>query len=496
VILNSRRPLTPCGCQLYVWGQLEHMPFMWLFYGACWSVAVWCSILGMRAFQLIAYRRHQTGCPSFPGRTYFPATNTERKADTCQCLISADGYLKDEPKRITNLALGTSDWSEAIKVADRLVKEGRLPERKGTQPKTRPEGEITVKYAVDEYLKYCRRPHTTVGETTLGLYESFLRDRLLPWCKEQDVVSLKELEDLHSLRQFAATWKKLKNGVSGRLGINTYGKLVQEFSVFMNWCLENRWVAINLVPKLNNKRTAAATDDDADESGPRTGLEIAEYDRVLSALDNYPDNVETKRLRAFIELLRWTGMRLSDGIKFCRSELERNSTDTGWNANFIQWKLRKHRERARCISPVPDQLAAMLLDLPYTCEGQNKSPFVWNKTFDKNRTEQFWFDRPNLNSPKMHWYNAVISLFAKAQEEIPFKHHTTAHNLRHTFAIQKLNNGADINDVSSWVGHFDVATTIKHYSRPTDETRANRERNSMLAVLRERAKMEEFRMAS
>jgi integrase len=55
-------------------------------------------------------------------------------------------------------------------------------------------------------------------------------------------------------------------------------------------------------------------------------------------------------------------------------------------------------------------------------------------------------------------------LAARAQREQPFKHPFSPHCLRHTFAIQHLNQGTDIKLVSKWLGHKNVAITIAHYS--------------------------------
>ena len=106
--------------------------------------------LGMRTPALTVYRRHTKAC-SFTEPTYHPATPRDRKADTCECPIVASGYLKNEANRIRHLSLGTNDWTNALALKSELEKAGSVSAlAKLERPVA---GAISVKYAVDEYLK-------------------------------------------------------------------------------------------------------------------------------------------------------------------------------------------------------------------------------------------------------------------------------------------------------------------------------------------------------
>jgi site-specific recombinase XerD len=423
---------------------------------------------------LTLYRRHIKSCGKTKP-TYFPATPKDRKADDCQCPIVCAGYLehvvdhKGRPSRILHCTLQTSDWIVANERSAEMIASGRkIPEASGD---IRPDANsITVKFAVDEYLKECKADNSKTGSETTRGYEQFLVDRLQAWCDENKIVSLKRLEDLPTLKLFKQTWKnlKVKDGEDDSLKPKTHKQLIQRLRTFLNYCVDQNWMVKNMAKAKSFSGVAAAGVEDDGDDDAKVGLELYEYQAVLNALDTYSDKVETKRLRAFVELGRWCGLRMSDLTKFNRSELVRNSTDTGWNASFIQWKIRKYKNRARCIVPVPDHVAAMLLELPYTSEDGNK---------------KFWFKVPGVTNLHMHWYYKIMSLFSLAQKMTkPFMHRYTPHSLRHCFAIQNLNAGMDIRMVSKFLGHMNLATTIANYSHDTAQSKLDREEAGRIAV--------------
>jgi site-specific recombinase XerD len=428
--------------------------------------------------RLTLYRRHTRECPN-QKPTYCtcyacvpsPQALRDNPPDNCDCPISCSGYLEHEPERIRHLSLsphGDTKWDTAHEYARTLV-------ATGTRSVQRKPGATTVKHGVDEYLRHCARDSSPVGRGTLAEYEVFFTERLVPWCSANHKILLTDLEDTATLRNFSMS---LKNSFNGKaLGHGTRKKFITRLRTFFAFCIESEWIRRNTAKQLG-KGVAAATEEDDDGDGAKVGLELFEYERVLAALATYPDNVDTKRLRAIVELMRWCGLRISDAEKFSRSELVRNSTDTGWNASFIQWKLRKYRERARCIVAVPDHVAEMLLALPFmTEEGARK----------------FWFRPEGIRNPIHYWSERMAKLFADAQAVKAFTHHTTPHTLRHTFAIQSLDIGVDIRGVSKMLGHFSLATTINHYAHDTASSKRDREETSREAFLKMRAKIDAIR---
>jgi integrase len=133
---------------------------------------------------------------------------------------------------------------------------------------------------------------------------------------------------------------------------------------------------------------------------------------------------------------RWCGLRVSDAAKLNITEVVPNRSGDGWNLSFIQKKTRD-----RCVVPLPLHVKAQLDALPGRIQG-GKKYFVTCQGALRIR---------------------VVALSERAQAEIPFANHFSPHCLRHTFAIQHFNEGTPVQLVSKWLGHKNVAVTIKHY---------------------------------
>jgi site-specific recombinase XerD len=169
------------------------------------------------------------------------------------------------------------------------------------------------------------------------------------------------------------------------------------------------------------------------------GLELNEYANILKYMEAAGTDLRT---RVLIELMFQTGMRISDATKFCQSELVRNQRNTGWNADF-----RAQKNGKDCSVPLTDDLVGMLKSLPFL-------------------HDRFWFHTRDttLRYRAQHLGGEIAKIFKAVQKEFgAFAHHASAHTMRHTFAVQNLNNGADPKMVADWMGD-DLATILKHYS--------------------------------
>src|SRR5947208_13832951 len=143
--------------------------------------------------------------------------------------------------------------------------------------------------------------------------------------------------------------------------------------------------------------------------------------------------------------MRWTGMRISDAHKFNDSEIVRDETGAGWNADFVQKKTKR-----RCVSPLPEHVFGMLRALPGQMKAGKKYFFTCTYTALRMR---------------------VDTLAERAQIDKPFTHAFSPHCLRHTFAIQHINVGTDVKLISKWLGHESVAVTLEHYGNWIHETK-------------------------
>ena len=410
----------------------------------------------MRTLGLTLYRRHIKGCLlTIP--TYHPATVKEARADTCQCPIVLSGYLKHEAGRIRHLSTGTAEWAEAFAIKAELEKTGRLPD----QMPGKAFDAVTVQEAVDAFLKTKSEGTGKVAPATLELYEVFTLRRLIPWCKEQNVQSVGEFDTLTIVERFDQSWCNIKSPEKALAG-ESRKTTMTVFRVFLNYCIDRGWLKTNVAKKI---RTTRAQQRHAVKP-KRYGLELNEYQRVLRYLDEFPD----ARLQAMIELMRWSGMRVSDAATFCESELVQ--TRSGWTADFIAQK-----NGNACTVPIPDHVAAALKALPFL---SGKS---WFET-----GEATWRFRAQHPGAK------IAKCFREAQKKYgAFAHPASAHSLRHTFAIQHLNNDVPASIVAAWMGD-NVATVLKHYAHAIASTRELAEDTGRASVERMRVKIEALRV--
>jgi hypothetical protein len=73
--------------------------------------------------------------------------------------------------------------------------------------------------------------------------------------------------------------------------------------------------------------------------------------------------------------MRWTGMRISDAHKFNDSEIVRDETGAGWNADFGQKKTKRRR-----VSPLPEHVFGMVRALPGQMKAGKRYFFTFTYT--------------------------------------------------------------------------------------------------------------------
>src|ERR1039457_5639503 len=134
------------------------------------------------------------------------------------------------------------------------------------------------------------------------------------------------------------------------LAMTTRKTELERFRTFLRECVENEWMAKSGAEKIKFKNQKTAKGEE------RYGLELEEYEQMMAAPDSADLTAQqNQETRAAAELMRWTGMRISDAHKFTDSEIVRNETNNGWNADFIQKKTQR-----RCVTPLPEHVVEML----------------------------------------------------------------------------------------------------------------------------------------
>ncbi len=214
---------------------------------------------------------------------------------------------------------------------------------------------------------------------------------------------------------------------------------------FFSFCESQGWIKDSPARKLKpltvskGNRTAIFTDE--------------QYQAILDAVYLYdPENVPDatrrawqQRLTIFSELLRWSGMALSDAVQYRPDLVDHDGV------------LRYRRQKTGVLAtvPLPEHVVTLLRDIPLERDSVGGGMPFRTKDCD-------------LASDVRKMAHRLESLFELAgitdvrteQGRVRRPH---AHMLRDTFAVSALRSGARLHTVAKMLGHSQTAITEKAY---------------------------------
>lgn len=228
---------------------------------------------------LSLYRRHQPPCP-----------RRSRRFRSCRCPIWVQGSLRGEYVR---RSLDLRSWEAASDLV-------RAWEASGEIGVVRPEFP-RVAEAVEKFIAYQKSRH--LAEETIRKYENLLGHRFLDWCEATGRGQLKQLS-VDALRDFQQSWND---------GALYATKNIERLRAFFDFCLDAQWVSQNPVKGLKRPKVKHA---------PTHPFSRDEMKRILETCDRYPGNRD--RLRAFVLLMRYSGLRIGDTIALSKDRLTGN----------------------------------------------------------------------------------------------------------------------------------------------------------------------------
>src|ERR1039458_427607 len=262
---------------------------------------------------LTIYRRHKMPDPQ-TGKGGCSHAD-DRYFRKCKCACWAEGTLEGEYQR---RSLKTRSWERATEIVHELEagKKAALPEAKKIP---------TIEEAIAKYTADAEHGRK-LTEGTMRKYH-VLFGQLKEFSRKRRRTQLKDI-DVDFAREFRASWKD---------GPISSVKKLERFRAFCRFCHTAGWMERN--PAISVARPVAKT--------PPT-LPLADKD-ITKALTHADD----ARWHAFIQILRWSGLRIGDAMKLTPEKLDGN-----------RLFLRTAKTGVPVYVPLPDSVVGELKTLP------------------------------------------------------------------------------------------------------------------------------------
>lgn len=346
---------------------------------------------------LTIFRRHGTGCP-----------HKSRRYRRCQCPIWIDGSIGEE--KVSRRSLNLTSWEAAEDYVRESNRTGKLG---GTTFR-----QVPISEAVDLYLSDVR---ARVRTSTVRLHRVLLQDQLLRWCESKGFRYLKQL-DVKAMIEFRAGW---------RYAPATALKKFERLRSFFRFCEDAGWIL---------KSPAAPLKPPKVDTPPTLPFTEEEMVRIIDTARNFKirgsyGRMNATRVLAFIYVLRYAGLRISDAAGLAKDRL----APDGKLLLHMQ-----HKTRVPVFVPLPPFVCDVLL--------RQSALSVHPKYF-------FWTGVGTLESACASWKRTLYRIFELAA--VGGGH---AHRFRDTFAVDLLLHDVSLENVAELLGHTSTKVTEKSYA--------------------------------
>jgi integrase/recombinase XerD len=312
---------------------------------------------------------------------------------------------------------GTRSWSEAEEVKRTLEAElSGKPIPGADKPAVSMEEAIRV-FIAD-------KKNQGVSSGVEGKYERELK-RFQVFCENHAVFTVRNISR-ELLIGYAATWEDLYPSTATRFNVQA------RLKYFLNFCFESQW--IDRVPKMSRIKI---------DEAPTLPLPAKEYERLLkTAPKSFSDPVKAKRVRGLVQAMRWTGLAIRDTVVLRRDAI---SFDKVHKCHLVTTSRQKTGTDVSV--PIPPKVAAEILKVP----NGNPEYVFWHTGTGKE------------TSAVTNWQHDLRKLFKDAK--VRSEGNMLSHRLRDTFAVDLLQKGVPMEEVSKLLGHESIKTTERHYAK-------------------------------
>ena len=240
--------------------------------------------------------------------------------------------------------------------------------------------------------------------------------RLREFSEARGIFSVAQALTIENLIGLRATWSDVYKSSASRAVVQKH------LNNFLRFCYDAKW--IDRIPRHTPIKV------DSPETLPLTA---AEYGEILK--------VATGRTRTLIQLMRWSGLAIRDASTLKRSDIH---CDEGVH------KIVRSRTKTRTplYIPIPADVAAEVLEVA------NGNPMY-----------VFWNRQTAASEYRHAGYMGELIKTVFDTAGVHSEGHMISHRLRATFAVDLLQKGLPLEDVSRLLGHKSVTTTERHYAK-------------------------------
>jgi integrase/recombinase XerD len=320
---------------------------------------------------------------------------------------------------------GTRSWAEA-----ETAKRNLEDQLAGKTPAASTDGK-----AIDEAVAVFLQDKRVQGVTAdvLAKYKRELA-RLQAHCERAGVFTVQGI-DRERLTAFCDTWDTLYPSSTTR------AKVRERVRGFLRYCFEAQWIP--RIPQLPKMKI---------DEVPTMPLSADEYARLLDAvaLVAMNDPVVTQRdrnrarTRGLFQLMRFSGLAIQDALTLRRDEVRRDGDEA---KSLYRVVTSRQKTGVHVSVPIPAAVAAELLAIP------NSSPDYL-----------FWDGKVSIETLTRKWSRYRVAPAFKAAG-LYGDCFATSHRLRDTFAVDLLEKGVPLEEVSKLLGHESIKTTEKSYAK-------------------------------
>ena len=286
--------------------------------------------------------------------------------------------------------------------------------------------QVTVIDAVQSYLMDAQA--RKLGWQTLAKRRTIFERQLLSWADANGIRLLEELTAA-ALTRWRATWKL------AAITTRSHQELLRGF---FKYCIRQGWLKDNpalLLSKVIVKQRPT------DYFTPEEFAALLEATHSFAANQNFRGEDWSARLRIFLLLMRWSGLRIGDAAKLERSRLQAD-----------RLLLYQAKTGTPVFVPLPHFVAESLRNVP-PCREPNPRHFFWSGK-----------GKPGAAAHTLAPALARLFEIAALKNSDGTLKKCRSHMLRDTFAVEMLLSGVPIEEVSMLLGHASIKTTEKHYA--------------------------------